>query len=348
MKRIESIKYRGNSNFVINEFISYLQRRADSPRNNFIRLAERICNNDKDFDVEKILIDLNLLDILPYNENLWLINKMDKSVPTDLVHLDFGAGEKIVNIWQEFSIEPMTIPSDIIFSGTIPLMDCEVQDDSLGTESTIRVVIFENYYQTIMTSTRNNYTTIGVLLMPCSLLQCEDPMLDNLVLIIPIKCQKGNNSILIAYHQIGYMGRHFKQRNDTILKNIQWDDLKDMAISCLMTWYGIQIALLHPMVQTIFTNSKPVEMIMKPVHISSSPKKRTKVRYIKKHIINLSNINESLKCESSSIERKTMIWYVIGHWRDYKGKKIFIKGYWKGPLRKMKGHQCYDQTDRVI
>jgi hypothetical protein len=33
-----------------------------------------------------------------------------------------------------------------------------------------------------------------------------------------------------------------------------------------------------------------------------------------------------------------MIWYVTGHWREYKktGKRIFIQGYWKGALRDMK------------
>jgi hypothetical protein len=29
-----------------------------------------------------------------------------------------------------------------------------------------------------------------------------------------------------------------------------------------------------------------------------------------------------------------MLWWVIGHWREYKnGKRVFIKGYWKGPGR---------------
>jgi hypothetical protein len=41
--------------------------------------------------------------------------------------------------------------------------------------------------------------------------------------------------------------------------------------------------------------------------------------------------------EKRGFVRKSMIWYVTGHWREYKsGKRIFIQGYWKGALRHSK------------
>ena len=44
------------------------------------------------------------------------------------------------------------------------------------------------------------------------------------------------------------------------------------------------------------------------------------------------------------------LWYVIGHWRTYSsGKKIFIKGYWKGPERnRLDGAKLEHETIQTI
>ena len=62
------------------------------------------------------------------------------------------------------------------------------------------------------------------------------------------------------------------------------------------------------------------------------------VRYVRKHYITADDVDEVLYGKGHrDFERKTMAWYVIGHWRQYQnGTRKFIKGYWKGPLREMK------------
>jgi hypothetical protein len=52
----------------------------------------------------------------------------------------------------------------------------------------------------------------------------------------------------------------------------------------------------------------------------------------------MSTIDIDKAFEKRGFIRRSMIWYVTGHWREYKktGKRIFIQGYWKGALRDMK------------
>lgn len=110
---------------------------------------------------------------------------------------------------------------------------------------------------------------------------------------------------------------------------------KVLAYSALDTWYGIQISLLHPQIQMLFkTPSK--EKIYK--REGSGKDRKRVVKYVHKHYITPEGIDEALYGHGHrDFERKTMAWYVIGHWRQYKnGTRKFINGYWKGPLREMK------------
>ena len=52
-------------------------------------------------------------------------------------------------------------------------------------------------------------------------------------------------------------------------------------------------------------------------------------------------------CTGREYERHTLVWYVIGHWRNYgSGKRVFIQPYWKGALRNLK--MSLDGRDREI
>ncbi len=101
------------------------------------------------------------------------------------------------------------------------------------------------------------------------------------------------------------------------------------------TFYAVNVLLLNPVIQEVFQNT--VEMIpidTKPKKSSKAPSKH-KIRYIKKIVINMDEIDRAF--EKRGFIRHSMIWYVTGHWREYKnGKKVFIQGYWKGALRNMK------------
>lgn len=98
-------------------------------------------------------------------------------------------------------------------------------------------------------------------------------------------------------------------------------------------WYGIQLCLLHPTIKEIFQHPT----VQKEYVREGKGKDRRRVtRYIRKHYITAKDIDEALHSKGN-FTRKTMAWYVIGHWREYKnGRRMFIKGHWRGPLREAK------------
>lgn len=114
----------------------------------------------------------------------------------------------------------------------------------------------------------------------------------------------------------------------------------DLFTHALAVWYGIQIAMLNPYVKNVFRT----ETIRKTGFNPNGKKRKSIVKYIRHHYLNPGAL--SPKTETGQLLRKTMAWYVCGHWRHYQdGKTIFIQPYWKGPLRKAK---VCEPRERVI
>ena len=101
----------------------------------------------------------------------------------------------------------------------------------------------------------------------------------------------------------------------------------------MSTLYAVECFLLNPVIMDVFKqHSKPTPF---DVNKNSNSSKKQKIKYIKRHIINIDEIDKVF--EKHGFVRKALIWYVTGHWREYKsGKRIFIQGYWKGTLRHSK------------
>lgn len=113
----------------------------------------------------------------------------------------------------------------------------------------------------------------------------------------------------------------------------QGEYIEQCTMRAVGDWYGIQLALLHPQIKDVFQNPK-----LTPVRKAKPGRKKKQrvARYVKTHYIRSKDIDAAIH-RAGTIERKTLCWYVIGHWRHYKnGSKRFIKGYWKGPLREAK------------
>jgi hypothetical protein len=138
---------------------------------------------------------------------------------------------------------------------------------------------------------------------------------------------------LTIYAELGYY-RISADHREFIKENTPYSDISNMISEYLLTWYGIQLSLLHPELKEMFNHGRPFS-----IHGSFTKRGSKRVKYIRKHIITVDNIEERVRAaeEYAGITRHTDAWYVIGHWRTYKsGKKVFIKGYWKGPNRDQK------------
>lgn len=119
--------------------------------------------------------------------------------------------------------------------------------------------------------------------------------------------------------------------SDEVLKVLAINTCKvrDMVFA---SYYGIQLALLNPVIAERF-HRETVPYEDKTSINKRGNKKKPPKRYVKRITIDdLSDIEFSREKKAHHI--KEPFWWVSGHWREYKsGKKIFIKGYWKGILR---------------
>ena len=101
----------------------------------------------------------------------------------------------------------------------------------------------------------------------------------------------------------------------------------------ITAFYSVNAALLNPVIVDVYNNK--TSRIPDRSITAKKPSKRGKIRYIKRHFMTVDDVDKAF--EKRGFVRKAMIWYVTGHWREYKnGKKVFIQGYWKGALRNMK------------
>lgn len=112
----------------------------------------------------------------------------------------------------------------------------------------------------------------------------------------------------------------------------------------LADWYAIQLALLHPQIKTIFSNPQTTPLRKRE---KNRKKKQRVAKYIKAHYIRPEHIVNALK--NNNIQRKTMAWWVIGHYRHYKnGQTRFIQGYWKGPMREMQRNLDEGRERKIV
>jgi len=288
---------------------------------------------------------------LSEKSNAALITHVSKSFPSDNISLDAEADKAITELWANASYITSgvnyAIPSDLIYSGTIPLLDCIIHFDERSVKNNAnavadyRVVIFKDYCKSANNAPDDTPVCVGAvsLYLPGQSKSSE--------IISPIYAIKGESSLSFSTDR-GY--RHLSADDREEFTESFMKLLNSSVCSMLGTWYGIQIALLHPLVKNIF--SKPgVRQYRTPGSLENS-KKRNKVKYIKTHVITASAVESVLYGDEADrsekpLNRRKLLWYVIGHWRRYaNGHCVFVRPYWKGALREVKS--TGDDRERVI
>lgn len=267
------------------------------------------------------------------NEALW--QDIRRSRPDDRICLKRADDEALCELWMKgCSVPKGRIPSDIFFGGRIPMMDCEIvvdeTDEPNGLVCSYRVVIFPDYRERIE-SAGDEPVDVGALLID----------LNGYTFIFPFSVCKGVDTIMIEK-----TGHHNVPAEILNSCRRQWKQMGmiDLVYEHMTTWYGIQVALLHPTVKDVFRNPRT-----EPVYAAYGKKgnHRRFVRYIRKHVINADDIHKAQYGSDREFERHTLVWYVIGHWRHYgDGKTVFIQPYWKGALREFR--MSLDGRDREI
>lgn len=276
--------------------------------------------------VADIAFSSSEISFLGQDENAEIVKKTNASFVTDKIKMTSKEDSFIMDLWEHnLDKRRIVIPSDLFFAKTIPLLDCEISVSDENGIVKYRVVVFDDYADSIEKS-NGSPVCVGAVI----------PKTLGVDIFFPICVVKGVDFIVGV--PVGYMDDQSKERA-RLLTRLQ---VSQLSIMFLETWYGIQIALLHPNIKEVFLH---------PSTASRGEMKRRErnerhhVKYVKKHIV---NIDDLIRCaENAKRSKKCLAWYVIGHWRHYKdGKKVFVKPYWKGALRELKGNAGEDSRER--
>ena len=295
------------------------------------------------------------IKFLSEKDNANLIRFMKTLPPPDVIRLTEASDLKLYTLWnaeiKNAEERGLDIPSDLFFANTIPLLDCRVEIDerdhskNIGHIIKFRVCIFPNYADEIdrlaeMPDVAHN---IGFVCAE------HESSKQNFSTMHPIYVTKYSEGISTDCDVLGYIGMKELQRS-SFANNTPKDIILAFVSNLLSTWYGIQIALLHPQVREVFRNPRTV--IDKPAPQSGKNRKKRPVRYVKEHVLNADDLDRIIygdgeDGEKRRINRRALVWYVIGHWRTQKnGKKVFVQPYWKGALRELK--QALPEREREI
>ena len=292
---------------------------------------------------------------LPKDENEELWKEINKSNPSDTITLSCNDAEALNEYFNKhiahFSKDNdhyfFSYPADLFFSKTISLQDVEIMaTQSCGNIIPFRIVIFDDYKETIdtiLSGKEDRCVVVGAVIIEYDKMQLVDIPVEIAryvkQLAYPIVISYDNDNILNP-NKVGYIGFNmdvFNELFDDKTVDIVHEEIEYISWA-LAFWYTIQILLLHPNRETIITESRtPAESKVIGKYAKAKNKKR-KVKLIRKLRIHTDHLNDPIIESQGGIERKTLCWYVVGHWRTYKktGKKIFIQPYWKGPLRETK------------
>ena len=268
-------------------------------------------------------------EFLSDDENKKVWDKTKSSKPTDLIDLNKESVDSLIELISFDKNKLSGIPSDILFLDTVPLPDVMVKCKFSNGIENFRVVIYPDYKQCIDNSDDNHPAKVGAIIID----------IDNSKIFMEIEVLKGFDYIITS-NIVGYYKLPINVREFIINKLSAGDFLKSFSEN-LTIWYGIQIALINPIIKNVFVKNTTTDVLKEERNVKKGKSKK-KIKYIKRHVLNADDINRR---HNSHYERKTLSWYVIGHWRTYKnGKRIFIKPYWKGILRDSKK---YNDSDNI-
>lgn len=214
------------------------------------------------------------------------------------------------------------IPNDIFIANTIPLPDfCFVMDiydeqyTKLINEFVIRFLFHEGQLFIIFNDTQQRK------------------------IITAVKLKNMDDEHLIIDDSIVFCNR----AHDPLFKRADYKAaIKTMTLAIanhmLAEWYAVQVLLLNPVIkERIFTQGDKKKLRVNDSAIIGLDTTSKKTRKRKAKYIRYKNIDQDLFKSKVLRKQHTLCWYVIGHYRHYQnGRKTFVHGYWKGPLRELK------------
>lgn len=244
---------------------------------------------------------------------------MSKTCIENLIQLVLGTTDN--NVW-----------SDIIWADTLPLRDFEIKVDPLEDDRckqyesmTYRFSIFEDV---VNCGDDNSVVNFGSITITITHKKGYGP---EYTVVLPMLCDRNN---LLASNIVCEFKENGHRVSEERITAQACELFKELCIDGMRAFYAVEVSLLNPVLETVFvehSNTVPINTTGSTV----GKNKRAKVRYVKRHIIHTADIDTAFN--RHGFVRHTNIWWVCGHWRNCKsGKRVFVPGYWKGPMRDLK------------
>lgn len=263
---------------------------------------------------------------------------IDSSMTTDIV--EFKTEEdssKFIEYWtgMDMSDERMkylpNIPGDLCISNTIPIEDIKIAYtkeylDGVKEYCSVRIIY----------SGDKEHPECPILII---ILSKDDPTYDDIIAVAGVQDEQITLCSWFGFYP--KMTRPYNGPAEYLYMGINYDVIYTM----LAVWYGIQLALTHPVVKEVFANPNEVKRDKyEYANYHASADKKSKMKYVKKHYVTKENsidaviskkLNELNKIpRERPFTRKTLLWRVIGHYRVYPdGRKLWIAPYWKGIMK---------------
>lgn len=228
-------------------------------------------------------------------------------------------------------LKGVILSAEILIRDTIPIKDSLICNSD---DIECRVLIFDK--EDWIALTKSNYegtvTIVGTIITSASKY--------NEYCVVPIVMAESDS----IQPQLGLEELNaYKKENGLIITRNFGPEIECMVlllcktmIHLLSLWYATQITLLNPLIKY---RTVEKQVIIPPKKTRNGKKKSgaPKIKYFKTIYVESDQLDqffEETKNEKGEIQRHCLMWYVTGHWRQYKnGKRIFIQGYWKGEGR---------------
>lgn len=249
------------------------------------------------------------------------------------------------------------VPADIVFAKTLPMTNFEIQimgssySQDKGEPVRFRFMIFDGWEETVDHILSNdNDDESGII----GAFGHYAANVNDMFAYLPVVVKKGEDELqfLGAGWKFGKVAKAEYKDAEAAFVSYGLAALEFIAPTMIGIWYGAELSMLNPLTKVIFTKPKTetYEPSIAPYqHIPMSTRlnktKKRKLNYVRKHVIPIDSFKNAMttsvevvgKGGHRSFTRKTLSWYVIGHWRKlHSGESVFVKGHWRGPLRKVK------------
>lgn len=234
------------------------------------------------------------------------------------------------------SDDGIIVRGDIIVAGTIPSPDIEMVIPEMKVRGRVFILDKESILDSIRNTEKGHPFIIGFI---------DIIVLDNIKFKIALRMFE---NLVFDWIPIVKVPNPIYQLENEKTQREAIEEVSSFRDMLFLSWYGIQIALLNPVLEARFhRETVPYEDNKK----RTNNKKKAPKRYVKK--ITLGDISDiTFAKEKSHHQIKEPFWWVTGHWRNQATKeghkRIFIKGYWKGILREVAEEKNQEPREREI